>query len=90
MSSQYATLSVAISEIYFTTLPREVLLPVVVVEELLLFVLRLVVLLLLLLLLLLVVVVVPSKMSHEGITVTATRSNIAAKIHFFMILYCFR
>jgi len=59
-----------------------VLLPELVLE--LLLVLRLVVLLLLLLLLL-VVVVVPSKMSHDGNTVTAPRSNIAAKIHFFMI-----
>jgi hypothetical protein len=31
------------------------------------------------------VVVVPSKMSQDGNTVTMPRSNIAAKIHFFMI-----
>jgi len=62
-----------------------VLLPVLVLL-LLLLVLRLVVLLLLLLL---VVVVVPSKMSQDGNTVTMPRSNIAAKIHFFMIRIVF-
>jgi hypothetical protein len=77
---------------YFTTLPREVLEPLVVLELLLLLlVLRLVLLLVLRLvvleplLLLLVVVVVPNNMSHDEKAVATPRSNIAAKIHFFMI-----
>jgi len=64
-------------------LERLLLLLFVVLLFVLLLVLRLVVLLPLLLLL--VVVVVPNRMSHEGSTVTTPRSNIAAKIHFFMI-----
>jgi len=73
---------------YFTTLPREVLEPLVVLELLLLLLVLLLVLRLVVLeplLLLLVVVVVPNNMSHDEKAVATPRSNIAAKIHFFII-----